>query len=159
MLEVAPDTYQGKGMSTTYYNDKVDDIDLKITDKYIQYGSELLPASALSFVSVNKYNVRWWIPTLFLVIAAILFTYDKTSSYYGHGGTTIISMLLLIIGLVILLIDIIISRKRIIRIYSHSREHLYIEWKKGNYQHVVDALFKVIEGEEKPKTDNTQYMP
>lgn len=135
-------------MSTIYYNSEVNDIELKITDKYIQYGNELLPTSALSFISINKYEVRWWIPTLLLVVAVIGLIYSKTN--YETGSFYILSMLLLIIGLIILLVDIIISRKRIIRIYSHSKEHLYIEWKKGNYQTVVDALYKVIEDIKKP---------
>ena len=147
-------------MSNTIYNAKVNDIDLKITENYVQYGSELIPTSAISFISLNKYIPRWWIPVLFLVAAAIEFVINS-SNHYFTGSSYFLAMLLLIIGLITLLIAIARSRKRFLRIYSHSREHLYIEWKSGDLKPLIDAIYELLECKNKPsfESDHSNYMP
>ena len=148
-------------MGNTIYSAKVNDIDFKITDNYVQYGSELIPTSAISFVSLTKYIPRWWIPTLFLVGAAIEFALMFSNDYYFDFVNYSWAVLLLIIGLVTLIVAIAKSRKRFLRIYSHSREYLYLELGSGNPQPLIDAIYELLEDKNKPLSESkhSEFMP
>ena len=73
-LKVAPDTDLGNlKMSKIYFNDKISEIPLLITESYIQYGSEIIPTNAVSYFSIKRINVSWLLAILLLLAGAILF--------------------------------------------------------------------------------------
>ena len=147
-------------MSKVFYNSKINDTELKITENYIQYGSELMPTSALSFISITRPHINWLVPIL-LVIAG-LFCYNKSTSYhYGFNDERVLAFLFLLIGIIWIIINVIKNRQRILRIYSHSKMHLYIEWKGGDFDSLIDAIYNLLAYINKPISinDSSKYMP
>ena len=144
-------------MSFVYYKGKVDDIDLTISDKYIQYGSDIIPTHSLSFISIRRARVNWWIPVLFL-ISAIVF------AIIGDETLDIVALFLFGIGLALLIIAIIKSKYRFFKFVSHSRDSICLRWRQGNNEPLFDAVFKLLENDRLPiVTDNRDnhlsYMP
>ena len=123
------------------YKEKIGDDNLKITDKYIQYGTDLIPSSALSFFSVKKPSAKWWIP-LALIIATIVVYSLRTP--YNSETISIISLILLVVGIISLIVEIIKSQRRLIMFYSHSGQHIFIKINK-DCQHIVNAVYCLLE--------------
>lgn len=150
-------------MNKVYYSTRLDDIDFSITDKYVRFGSEIIPTPALSYISIKKKRVHWWVSILFLIVALIATLIGVQDSYSGDSYLTI-ALISFVIGLTILIITIIKNRERFFCFVSHSRESIYIKWKWGDYQPLFDAIFQLLEGEGKlvppdNKNDYSRYMP
>lgn len=132
-------------MSKFYFNDKISDLSLQITESYIQYGSEIIPTNAISYFAIKRINVTWWLAILLLVAGAVL-------SYYGYtdggilGGIGIIAF---IIGIVEAIATYKKSKKRYVIISSHSKHCIQIEINGAQYQQfyepLMNALFNVVE--------------
>ncbi len=123
------------------YNEKIGDDNLKITDKYIQYGTDVIPLSALSFFSLKKPSVKWWIP-LALIIATIVVFCLKTP--YNSETISMISLTLLIVSIISLIVVINKSQRRFLMFYSHSGQSIFIDINK-DCQQIVNAVYCLLE--------------
>lgn len=122
-------------MNQTYYNEKIGDYHFKVTEKYIQYGSDIIPTSSISYVSIKRFAISWF-PLIFLLSSIVVSMYVPF----------VISIILIVIGVIALMVTIIKSQKRLLKIYSHSGQYIYIIQKKsGDYQAMIDAIYNLLE--------------
>ncbi|MBQ6083976.1 MAG: hypothetical protein IJK92_06450 [Bacteroidales bacterium] len=128
-------------MNKTFYEDsvlKIDDSCVSFTDGF---NKTIIPIKSISCVEIVKNKVNWWIGLLLLII--------------GFAATIWISEeadVLFIPGIIVLIYDFIISFKRSIYIYSHSRNYIsinigYKNVKDGAYP-IITALSNAINGED-----------
>ena len=120
------------------------DANLEITEKYIKFINDVMPTSALSFFSLHRLKINWWLPILLLLVGLVGYLY-----FQNDGLLDLLFIVLLIIGFVILISDIIDSRKRFLDIYSHSSNKISIEVSKEVYaKPIITALFEVMTSED-----------
>lgn len=132
-------------MSKIYFDDKVSNLTLQITESYIQYGSEIIPTSALSYFAVKRDKVSWWLTILFLVAGFVLVYYG-----YSNGGIlSFIGFICLILGAIEAVATFLESRKRYVIITAHSGNCIRLEIKgsqhQQGYEPLMKALFEVVE--------------
>lgn len=130
-------------MTTVYFEENLEGAKLKITDKYILYNGDIIPSSAVSYISVNRKRIHWFVPVVMIVLSLVLFATKRTTTMLF----SIIAATLLIIGIVLLILAILNSRKRFITFYSHSRHNISIltNVKNAEYQPLVNAIFRLLE--------------
>lgn len=126
-------------MNQTYYNEKIGDNYFKVTEKYIQYGSNMIPTSSISYVSIKRPTVSWWIPTILLLSAIAVYSIQQNHIMND------LSIILFVIGIIALFVTIIRSQKRYLWIYSHSGQYIFVEKKRGDDQAITDAIYNLIE--------------
>lgn len=141
-LKVAPDTDLGNlKMSKIYFNDKISEIPLLITESYIQYGSEIIPTNAVSYFSIKRINVSWLLAILLLLAGAILFFCD--------GDLSSVGLVVFFVGTIDFIVTYLRSKKRFITISSHSKHCIQIEIGGNQYQQfykpLTEALISVVE--------------
>lgn len=129
-----------------------DDGNLVITEKYIRFENEIMPTSALSFVSVYAKNVRWWLPILSTIVGFIglMFYFDMEIEWLLW-----VSIGLLVYGICALIHAYKESQKRIFGIVAHSGNSISFET-DGGHQAILDAIYGVIEGEDTEEDDDVE---
>lgn len=99
-----------------------------------------MPTSALSFFSLHRLKINWWLPILLLLVGVVGYFY-----FQNDGMLAVLAIVIIIIGFAILIADIIDSRKRFLDIYSHSSNKISIEVSKEVYaKPIISALFEVM---------------
>ncbi len=126
-------------MNQTYYNEKIGDYHFKVTEKYIQYGSTMIPTSSISYVTIKRPTVNWWIPAIVLLFAIAVYSIQQ-----NHTMNAIL-IILFVIGIIALFVTIIRSQKRYLWIYSHSGRYIFVEKKSGDNQAMIDAIYNLLE--------------
>lgn len=117
-------------MNNTYYKDS----DLTIDDTCITYNNgincQIIPIRSISCIEIVSEKVNWWIGVILLVLGfALSFVLkEETFGYCIPGG-------------VVLIYNIIVSFKRSIYIYSHSRNYISINI---GYKNVKDGAYPII---------------
>ena len=145
----------------TYFDTKNSDYSLQITESYIKFTdsaddesiANIIPVNSISYISVRKEYVRWWITVLLVILVFVLH-----QTYFYEFQT-----IALVFAVLSLAYNIIISLRRYIYIYSHSQNYIRINisWLKRNkcYEPLLSALHKVIEDNNILNIkDNTSYQ-
>lgn len=106
----------------------------KITDKYIQHGNEIMPISALSFITYQKQSV---LPFILLLVSIVLI------SIILAGAFSFPEFLLLILFLAPIPLLKIIFNKRYYCFYSHSGKCISIEFRNEDPK-LNSAIFSIL---------------
>ena len=133
-------------MNETIFETKVNGILLIITEKYIQYGSLIMPVSALSFIS-NENPLPKWLRIIlwFTVIACFLL-----SIFFLAAGIFLALIATLPFAIILLIILVVYANRQYINFYSHSQNIISIIWdteENGNIDVLYDAIFELVEPE------------
>ena len=128
-------------MNKTYYKDS----NLKIDNTCITFNNgincQIIPIKSISCIDIVSEKVNWWIGVILFVIGLALSIALKEETF-GYC----------IPGIVIIMYNIIVSFKRSIYIYSHSKNYIsisigYKNVKDGAYP-IITALSKAINGDD-----------
>ena len=137
-------------MNKIYFENEISGLQLRITESYVQYGSDVIPTSAISYFAVRRASVSWW-PAILLFLSGIALFFCGNSKI-TNGWDSILQSLgvIALVGSIIATIVIFIeSRKRYVFISSHSQHciEIWIHGKdyKDSYTPLMTALFDVIE--------------
>lgn len=136
----------------TYYKDA----SLTITEDYIRYDGDVMPTWALSFFSLTKLEIKWWVPIVLILLGVIGIWFFKDINVVFY-----VSFLLLGYGIYKLIDDIIESRRRFCYIYSHSGHCISFETTDINdMTPITTALFQVIipDDEDDEDADDSDNM-
>ena len=151
-------------MNTIYFDDEISGLPFRVTESYVQYGSEVIPTSSISYFTVKK-AVASWLPVIVLFlggIVSICLGYAKISIKWDNI-LQLLGLFFLVGSVIAAIIVFLENRKRYLFISSHSQHSIEV-WIQGskynkNYEPLLKALFNAIEGKNPNNNSNDIETP